>query len=165
MMQLSDNYWSWSRTVPQLLAIVVLIGLVWPLFGSEEKHLASVVGAGVYLLYAQFSKMFIASAHRRGLQLLAAKNYQPAIREFEKSHMFFTRYPQIDHFRAVVLMSPSIWSYREMALLNVAFCYGQLGEVNMAKTTYEQVRSDFPDNDYAIHALKCIENPQAEREV
>lgn len=164
MQQLMDNYWSWSRTVPQLLAIVALIGLVWPLFGSEEKHLASVIGAGVYLLYAHFSKMFIASAHRRGLNLLAEKKYQSAIREFEQSHMFFTRYPQMDQFRAVVLMSPSIWSYREMALLNIAFCYGQLGEASMAKTYYEQVLSDFPDNDYAMNALKFIENSQDESE-
>ena len=46
---------------------------------------------------------------------------------------FFKRYNWIDKYRFVVLLSLSRISYTEMALANIAFCHGQLGEGGKSK--------------------------------
>ena len=54
-------------------------------------------------------------------------------------------------------MTPSSFSYREMGLLNIAFAYGQLGDGESARTFYEQVIKEYPNNWMAQAVLNLIE--------
>ena len=48
-------------------------------------------------------------------------------------------------------------SYREMALINTAFCFVQIGEFEQARSHYEQCLRRFPDSELANAALKSMD--------
>ena len=61
------------------------------------------------------------------------------------------------------MMSPSAMSYREMALINIAFAYSQIGNGIKAKEYYQQTQQEFPDSGMANAALKMIESVEQSR--
>ena len=56
----------------------------------------------------------------------------------------------------ITLLMPSAASYREIALLNTAFCYSQLGNVQQTRAYYERALAEFPDSSMAQVALNLI---------
>jgi hypothetical protein len=142
--------------VPQLLAAVVAIGAFGLVLGFGRASL--MWGAGTYLVYSFGSRAFLARHHRSGMSALRAGAYTDAMEHFHASYRFFSAHPWIDEHRAFTMMSPSAASYREMALLNVAFCHAQLGDGAEAKAVYERVSNEFPDSPLAEAALRLIES-------
>ena len=57
-------------------------------------------------------------------------------------------------------LSSSKMSYKEMALVNIAFCYGQLGEGEKAREYYNAALKENPNNGMAIAALKLLDSAQ-----
>ena len=47
-------------------------------------------------------------------------------------------------------------NYREMALCNIAFCYGQIGNGTKAIEFYQKTLVEFPENGIAESALKML---------
>jgi len=47
-------------------------------------------------------------------------------------------------------------TYREMALINIAFAHSQIGDGRTAKAYYERTLRDFPQNSIARAALRLI---------
>jgi TolA-binding protein len=47
-------------------------------------------------------------------------------------------------------------TYQEMALVNIAFCYGQLGDGSNAKKYYQQTISEFPESGMAQAGLNLM---------
>jgi tetratricopeptide (TPR) repeat protein len=118
------------------------------------------IGAGVCLLYSKSSRWVLLRAHRRGLRLAGAEQFEAAIQAYQESHAFFTRHPWVDRYRWVTLMMPAAMTYREMALLNIAYCYLQRQDATRAKEYYRRVLKDFPANEIAIATLQCIEEAE-----
>src|SRR5688572_16583375 len=114
---------SWPAVLPQLAVLGGLIAL-----GTYVTQTSGgvVLGAAIYLAYSICSRLLIARAHRRGMRFFRKQQYAAAIEAYQESYEFFARNPWIDQYRAIVMMSPSAISYREMALCNIAFCYTQL---------------------------------------
>lgn len=56
------------------------------------------------------------------------------------------------------MMTPGAMCYREMALINIAFAHGQIGNGNKAKEFYQRTLDEFPNNIMASAALKMIES-------
>lgn len=54
------------------------------------------------------------------------------------------------------MLSSSKMSYREMALANIGFCYGQIGNGEQSKVYYEKTLLEFPESGLAKSALKLI---------
>lgn len=153
---------SWPATIPQLLALAAAVTIGW-----SVTHAPSGVfwGAAVYLAYSFGSRKFIPRAHRRGVRLSQAQQFEDAIRAHEESYAYFTRHSWLDRYRSITMMSPSAMSYREMALLNVAFAHSQLGNGEKAKEYYQRASREFPNSAIANAALKMIgafERPPAE---
>ena len=92
------------------------------------------------------------------MQLLRIGQYPEAIARFEASYIFFTRHVWIDRYRSIVMMSPSAASYREAALINIAFCYAQIGQGAEAKNYYLRTLHEFPESGLAKAALTLIES-------
>lgn len=84
------------------------------------------------------------------------KQFEAAITCFENSYEFFCNKPWIDDYRSLVLVSPSRVSYREMALLNIAFCLGQLGRQAEAKEYYKRTLEEFPGSQIAHAGLTLL---------
>jgi hypothetical protein len=51
----------------------------------------------------------------------------------------------------------SPYSYREIALVDIAVCYSQTGEGEKSKQAYQRILAEFPDKMVAQVALKAIE--------
>lgn len=151
---------SWRMVIPQLAIMAGLIVVVAVVFKPQPPVLAFTIGAAIYLLYSYASRWLLLKSHKRGVKLTFNGEYEAAIAHHEASLRFFERYPWIDRFRAVVLMTPSAFSFTEMALMNIAYCYGQLGDIQAAKAFYQQTLNQFPDNQVAAAALNLIRSAE-----
>jgi tetratricopeptide (TPR) repeat protein len=145
---------SWPATIPQLAAVTLAVVVGWFTTNSAS---GAMWGAAVYLMYSFCSRTFIPRAHRRGIRLSQSQQYEEAIRAHEESYDFFTRHSWLDRYRAITMMSPSAMSYREMALINIAFAQSQIGNGEKAKEYYQQALDEFPHNGIAVAALNMIE--------
>ena len=148
---------SWLATIPQCVALAVAVGVGWAVIRSRAGVL---LGIAVYLAYSFGSRAIVLRHHRRGLSLARQGRYEEAIRQFTESHEIFVRHAWVDRFRALFLMSPSAMSCREMSLVNIAYCYVQLGNGLKAKEYYERALQEFPESSIARSALRLIESVQ-----
>jgi tetratricopeptide (TPR) repeat protein len=122
-----------------------------------RNPVGALFGIGLYLFAAIALRLLLAPDHRRGIRLVRANRWAEALRAFEASHAYFQRHPWLDRYRTVFLLSVSRASFREMALLNAAFCHTQLGNGAQAKETYQRALAEFPDSGMARAALNMIE--------
>ena len=145
---------SWLSTIPQFVALViaVAIGIAF------RPHDGFIWGGGAYLTYSIGSRMLIPRHHRAGVALVRQERFEEAVPNFEESLRFFDRHSWIDRFRSVVLMSPSATGYREMAILNLAFCYGQLGDGRQSRQYYDECLRRFPDSGLAHVAIRMLDS-------
>lgn len=143
---------SWPATLPQLIVLLVALAIGYLLAGRNGVTW----GGLAYLAYSVGSRQLIAKDHRAGIRLTKQHRFQEAIKKFTDSLNFFDRHPWIDQFRSIALMSPSAVSYREMALANIAFCYGQLGNGELSRAYYDQCLERFPDSGLATAALRML---------
>lgn len=146
---------SWWATIPQFAALSIAISIGSLLTRSTT---GVVWGTSLYLVYSFGSRSLLLRAHRRGMHHLRLQQYPEAIREFESSYSFLSRNRWIDRGRSITMMSPSAISYREMALLNIAFSYSQLGQGANAKDHYQRAFDMFPNSMMAKAALRLIES-------
>lgn len=102
--------------------------------------------------------MLLARAHRHGIHLSHQHRFAEAIVEYEASYDFFSRHRWLDDYRSIFMMTPGAMSYREMALVNIAFAYSQLGDGTKAIEYYRRALDEFPDNQIALAALKMMES-------
>ena len=98
----------------------------------------------------------ISSSHRRGIRKMKKGDYQDAITDFETSYSFFKKYDWLDRFRCIFLLSPSAITYKEMALVNIAFAHSQSGNGESSVKYYEQALEEFPNSILAKTALNMI---------
>ncbi len=145
---------AWLSMVPQILVMAVLV-LAWDYFYPSKGFL---YGAGTYLVVSISLRNFIAKDHRSGMQKVKSGDFENAIQDFQKSCDFFTRYEWLDRYRYLTLLSSSRMSYREMALNNMAFSYGQIGDGTKAIAYYKRVLAEYPGSVMATTALKMLES-------
>ncbi len=145
---------AWLSFVPQLLFMALLVAIFCLII--DPFVMALEVAMLVYLALSILLRTAIPHNHRKGISLSKANNYIQAIDEYEKSYIFFTKYTWIDKYRFITLLSSSKISYTEMALLNIAFCYSQIGDGNKAKEYYEKTLKQFPNSEIAKTSLQMI---------
>ncbi|MEM7571703.1 MAG: hypothetical protein AAF433_02330 [Bacteroidota bacterium] len=138
-----------------------LIMLIWYQFTETEFIL---YGALTYLVLSQLLKRLIPRAHRRGMASVKAEDYHNAITHFQNSYDFFNKNDWIDRYRYLTLLSSTKMSYREMALNNMAFCYGQIGDGQTAKAYYERTLAEYPESGMAKAGLRLLNSMAAEHE-
>ena len=147
---------SWLGTIPQIVVYSVVCGTVYAITGSVDW--AILIGMPIMLIYSITSRYVVPYHHRQGVHLMSQFQFEEALIEHQKSLEFFEKYPWIDNFRAVVLMSPSPMSYREMALCNLGNCYLQLSRWPEAQSHYEQALKMGPKNRLAQQGLRLVES-------
>ncbi len=147
---------AWISLIPQLL---VMAGIVAVMVQLKAPY-PLITGALVYLALSICLRQLVPAAHRHGMARLKNKDYRAAIAEFRKSYDLFSKHRWIDRLRYLVLLSPSRVGHREMALLNIAYCYGQIGEGTMSRKYYQKTLAEFPDSEIAKTALKMFASAQ-----
>lgn len=136
------------------LAVLFVVCSLWGWVVGGKWFLLSYV---IYAAVLVGVPLLVASDHKRGMRLLMREEFGEAIPCFMASYDYFERNRWVDRFRYVAVMSSSKMSYREMALCNVAFCYGQLGDCERMREYYERTLREFPDNVLAKTALRALE--------
>ncbi|QXP59517.1 tetratricopeptide repeat protein [Olleya sp. HaHaR_3_96] len=143
---------NWISIVPHLLIMGTII-FIWHQINPEKAFL---YGAITYLLLSMSLRHLIPKDHRNGIKKNNSENFEAAIIDFKKSYTYFKKHEWIDKYRFVTLLSSSQMSYREMALLNIAFCHSQIGNGEKSKDYYEKVLQEFPDSRLAKSALRML---------
>jgi tetratricopeptide (TPR) repeat protein len=143
---------AWISLIPQIAFILILIS-IYNQFGFKD---AGLYGALTYLILSMGLRYFIPKNHREGMKLTKNNQFEKAIPEYGKSYQFFTKNDWVDKYRFITLLSSSKMNYREMALCNIAFCYGQIGNGTKAIEFYQKTLVEFPENAIAESALKML---------
>ena len=147
---------------------IVPFGLIAMPFYSANLPSWWLRSAAVYLLLTLVLHASIPRYHRKGIAFINQGNYVEAIDWFEQSYAFFQKNIWIDRYRYLVLLSISAISYREMALCNIAFLWGQLGDGVQSMHYYQQALIEFPNSVIAnsgLRLLKSMENLDDKNEV
>lgn len=121
------------------------------------------VGCATAIVFTLLLRRVVARYHRKGIQLVKRKQYAEAIPYFEKSVDFFSRNKWVDKYRFITLLSSSAYTYKEMGLCNIAFCYSQIGNGVKAREYYESTLKEFPENGMAIAGMNMVNSFKEQR--
>lgn len=143
---------NWLALIPQLIIMMVIIG-IWR---QIHPDYAVFLGISSYILLSFSLRNFVPKSHRKGMALVKGGYFQEAIPYFEKSYTFFSQNDWLDKYRFLTLLSASKMCYKEMALCNIAYCYGQIGNGHQARTFYQKVLDDYPQNILAKSGLNML---------
>ena len=144
---------AWQSVLFQFALLAVFVTAAFCLGGFTRQ--AAMIGALIYVLYHVLVKWFVELPMSRGLKLIQARKFEEAISEFENAYRFYIRYKWIDRARFGLLISSNV-SFREMALINIAFCYSQIGQGTKSKEYYQRILVEFPESSFAKVALTAI---------
>ncbi|QCE42252.1 tetratricopeptide repeat protein [Psychroserpens sp. NJDZ02] len=143
---------NWISIIPHLIIMGIII-LIWHQINPEQAFL---YGPLTYLLLSMILRYLIPKDHRNGIKKNHAGKFEEAILDFQKSYTYFKKHEWLDKYRFVTLLSASKMSYQEMALINIGFCYAQIGNGEKSKAYYEKTLQDFPNNGMAKAALRML---------
>ncbi len=150
---------AWSA-IPIHIVVVILLMSFWYNCNPNDFFFH---GGFSYFFLAFFLRATISKAERAGLKKLKKEDYENAISDFKRSYEFFKRHDWIDKFRFLTLLTLSRISYKEMALNNIAFCYGQIGKGDKSIEYYEKTLREFPDSVMAKVALRHINSVRKDK--
>jgi len=132
--------------IPQLSILLLIIAVFF--FCGSEHYL--ILGFSFYFLLSIYLKVLIPKWHRKGINYIKKGDLQSAILAFQKSYEFFQRNAWIDQYRSLTLFSTSNFSYSEMALMNIIWCFDQLGDKKNAGKYHSLLKQKFPNNKYSL---------------
>lgn len=135
----------YSALVPQI-AVFLFIGLVLQQLKVDKYWLISL---SLYLLLTGYLKIIIPKSHRKGLFYLKKGEFEGSAFAFMRSYQFFKKHEWLDKYRALTLLSLSAFSYSEMALMNIIYCYERINKPAEAKKYFSLLKAEYPDNPYS----------------
>jgi hypothetical protein len=140
---------SYFSIIPHIVMLGIFSGIFYVLNFSDYLT----YGLLTFLLLYFIVRNLVPIEHRKGVKLMKKLKYKDSVSHFEKSVMFFSKYPWIDKYRCIFLLSTSKMTYKEMALCNIAFAFGQIGDGRKAKTLYEEIIKEYPNNGIVLSAI------------
>lgn len=149
--------YAWASAPWHLFVGSMLVVLARLAFGLTWLH-AIIAGCLIYIAIARLTRATVARHHTTGMRHVKAGDFAEAIPHFERSLDYFTRYGWIDRWRFLLLGASSRASYREMALVNIAFCYAQAGDGPTARRYYERAVAEYPESVLGRAGLRMAES-------
>ena len=140
---------SFSRIslIPQGI-IYIIFFLISAQFASSVL-MAFIIASVTYLVLSKLSRNSFLKYHKNAIDHWAIYNYEMAISEFKASYEFFDRHKFLDKYRFVTMFDSSPNSYREMAIFNIAYCYGELGDNDAKEKCKDKLLELFPNGQIA----------------
>jgi len=148
----------------QLVVIAAIIGGFAWLFWAVLGIWSTLLGLAVLLIYVKGVQWVFMRYHRAGMKLMQAGKYDEALVPLQHALEFYNEHPQLDRLRHVLLVSASAFSFREVALMNIAYCFGQMGDKEKMVKHYERLAIEYPNNVTAQNTLRFIETIQSQPE-
>lgn len=136
---------------------ILLLSIISFGFYQIDKTNYIFYSLGTFFILMLILRYLVPRDHRKGVSLYKKQCFSEAIPYFEKSYLFFTSHNCLDKYRFITMLSSSKISYTEMALLNKAFCLGQVGKKDESIAAYKKVLDEFSDSKIAESALRMME--------
>lgn len=146
---------NWLGVLPQFILMVGAMSLFEFVLKIDN---GLILGALLFLLITFALQSLVPMDHRNGLRAIKNYNFEQAIECFEKSRAFFEKNEWVDKYRAFTVFNASKSSYREMAFINIAYCYTELGDWAKAKAAYQTTLDNYPNNQMAQDAIGYIKD-------
>lgn len=146
---LKSLLWQLAFVIPFILLVKLFINSI---------SLSTMIGALISIIIIYLLRYFLIRDHARGFKLVKMGQFEKAIPCFNANLLQLSKRPWIDKYRYFLLACNSPHTFREIDLCNIAFCYGQLGDLQKAKKYYELVLEEYPENNIATTAMKFIGN-------
>ena len=144
---------AWVSLFLQLLIMTVFVAAA-TFMGVPKPYVAATLA---YIIMALAVRLFLTSHHRRGMHYAREGRMELANAEFQKSYEFFHRHAWLDEMRYIFLLSTSKVSYREMGLLNLAYCDLWQDRGDDAVRTYLRTVEEFPNSGLAWTGIKLFQ--------
>ena len=144
---------AWISLFLQLLIVAIFIGAA-TYAGLQKPILVATLG---YLILAAIIRLLLTTHQRRGMHYAREGRLELAIAEFQKSYEFFSRHRWLDEMRYIFLLSTSKVSYREMGLLNLAYCDLWQDRGEDAVRIYLRTVEEFPNSGLAWTGIKLFQ--------
>jgi len=113
-------------------------------------------GALIYLLIFPTLRLTFIRKHKKGIKLVRNGNVDDAITCFQASYDYFDKHRVLNNYICPLLSASKI-TYKEMALINTAYCYIMKKDGKKAKEIYEYVLSIYPNSMIAKNAMNTID--------
>ena len=152
-----------KKYIIQSLLAVAAVALIL-FFVEILTHAAIVAALGAWgwslvltAIYRFAIGHFLLRDYVRGFRYLQAGEYNQAAAGFEKQLAFFENNPWLDHWRWLIFLAPTRYSYREWLLLYLAYTHTQLGHGDRALDYYRRCLQINSDNGLAASTLSFVE--------
>jgi tetratricopeptide (TPR) repeat protein len=155
----------WPALVLQLAAMATLTLVVHCCFGRWDAPRCALIAGLAYLAFCRALRTLLARDHAQGMSAYRSGRFEDAIRHFAASHAFFSKHRRMDRWRWLLFGVASPNPYRALALGNMGYCYGQMGEGRKAIELYEQALRESPGYTMAHAALRMLRAGQAKDDV
>lgn len=147
------HLFSWRLVVPlAMLAILIAAGSALGGFSAGVYG-----GLGAFFLWAIGSQRRLRRRFYRGIRLYRRMEYAEAIPHFQRDLDYWNRFPKVDDWRIVALLSPTPYPYRSSDPRCIGVRHMKCGRIEEAKTHYRLALEAFPGNDMAAWSLKNLE--------
>ena len=144
------------RIIPSLVAIGLVSFAFKTLAQLNDWALSFLLGYLFITAYRFLVRFTLTKYHAKGIRMMKAGRFHEAIDAFQESFGFFDKYSFLDRWRSFVFLMPGKYDYKEMALLNLGYIYGQIGEGHSAEEVYKKCLDLYPNNGIAESALNLL---------
>ena len=146
----------WVRSILQFFAILLATIAFQALHAFQDWFPNFLAGCILVIAYRYMVRYTITRHHAKSMQLIKAQDFNGAAAAFQKSLEFFEKHPNLDKWRSIVFLSPGKYGYKEMALVNLGFVYGQINEGGKVEQYYKKALEINPNNGTAKAALNLL---------
>jgi tetratricopeptide (TPR) repeat protein len=144
---------AWLSLIPRLLYLGLLCLAFYPLDKKNFFIYAIIVHS---IITFGLRKLAFPAVVHSSVALIKEAKFEEAIPYIKESIDYYDKRPWIDKYRFLLMVSSSKQCIMELLLCNLAFCHLQIGDVKVAKLTYEEVLSRYPENPNARVQLQTI---------
>ncbi len=125
-----------------------------PILKIAVSLLLSWMGCFVLLvIYGVAISHLLIKSYVDGMKYIQDGNYEAGLEAFKEHYDFFDRHPQLGWVYTVLMLDSSKYGHREIALLNQAHAYIQLGNSAEVLRCYEECLALNPKNEMVTSSL------------
>lgn len=144
------------RALPQLIMIILLSVLFYFTIFVSDIFSAALLSIFIVLAYRYLIRYTVLMNSVKGIKCLKKGDLEGAIRYFDKYNAFFTEHEILNKYGFIIFLSPSKYTYKELALVNLAYSYAQKGDIDQAKVYYQECLKINPQNGMAVSSMNFI---------
>lgn len=135
----------------RIWAVIFPASVFWQvLFGLAASWILGRILLGVY---SSLVARALIKDYFEGFKHLQAGQFDEALAAFERQYAFFDQRPHLEKWYSLITLDASKYGHRELALINQAYVYIQMGKGDQVIRCYEQCAALNPGNGLAISNL------------